>query len=84
MTPLPVLKPREVERLLERLGFVLFRQIARHTGLTIEEADAGVFSVLGCVREIDENGLLVVRDESGREIARVPESVLRGVAVPTG
>ncbi|MCL4806909.1 MAG: hypothetical protein KJ062_03800 [Thermoanaerobaculia bacterium] len=60
------------------------RRIARHTGLTIGEADAGVFSVLGCVREIDENGLLVVRDESGREIARVPESVLRGVAVPTG
>lgn len=68
----------------EEAGRVVARRIARHSGPTIEEAGAGVSSVLGCVREIDENGLLVIRDESGREIARVPESVLRGIAVPTG
>ena len=68
----------------EEAGRVVARRIARHGGLTAEEAAAGVSSVLGCCREIDENGLLVVRDESDREIARVPESVLRGIAVPTG
>ena len=68
----------------EEAGRVVARRIARHSSLTKEEADAGVSSVLGCVREIDEKGLLVVRNESGREIARVPESVLRGIALPTG
>lgn len=68
----------------EEAGRVVARRIARHSGLTVEEADAGVLSVLGCCREVDEHGLLVVRDEEGREIARVPESVLRGIEVPTG
>ena len=68
----------------EEAGRVVAGRIARHSGLTVAEVDAGVSSVLGCCREIDESGLLVVRDESGREIARVPETVLRGIALPTG
>ena len=45
MGSIPVLKPAEICRLLERLGFVavrdivlpLLRQIARDIGLTVEE-----------------------------------------------
>lgn len=68
----------------EEAGRVVARRIAKRSGRTLEEAEAGAASLLGCCREVDECGLLVVRDESGREIARVPGSVLRGIAVPTG
>jgi hypothetical protein len=68
----------------EEAGRVVAKRIVRHTGLTLEEANAAVASILGCIRETDENGFLIVRDESGREVARVPESVLRGVDLPTG
>lgn len=68
----------------EEAGRVVARRIAKHTGLPPEKADAGVASILGCVRPVDENGLLVVTDEAGSEIARVPESVLRAIDVPTG
>jgi hypothetical protein len=68
----------------EEAGRVVARRIARHSGLTIEEAEAGVLSVLGCIREEDVDGRLVVRDEERREIARVPRSVVRGIEVPTG
>ena len=68
----------------EEAARVIARRIAKHSRLPLEKADAGVSSVRGCIREIDLNGLLVVRDNMGREIARVPESVLRGIALPTG
>ena len=68
----------------EEAGRVVAKRIVRHTGLTLEEADAAVSSILGCIRETDEHGLLIVRDEAGRELARVPESVLRGIHLPTG
>ena len=68
----------------EEAGRVVARRIARHSGLTLEEADWGAASLLGCCRETDEYGLLVVRDEEGREIARVPVSVLRRIELPTG
>ena len=68
----------------EEAGRIVAKRIVRHTGLTFEEADAAVSSILGCVRETDEHGFLIVRDESGREVARVPESVLRGIHLPTG
>jgi hypothetical protein len=59
-------------------------RIARHTGLSLEKAAEGASSILGCVRITDENGLLIVTDEQGNEIGRVPESVLGGIEVPTG
>jgi hypothetical protein len=68
----------------EEAGRVVARRIAKHSGLPLEKAKEGSSSILGCIREIDENGLLVVRDEAGNEIARVPRSVLRGIALPTG
>lgn len=68
----------------EVAGRVVAKRIARHSGLPLARAGEGVSSILGCVRLTDENGLLVVTDEQGKELARVPESVLRGIAVPTG
>lgn len=58
------------EEALERLA----RRIAELSGVPQDVADELVIGL--DVREIDEAGMLVLRDQAGREVARVLEAAL--------